>query len=144
MTDEEAEDIIHEMIGEAAFGDSEKAGELLRKLGMSHTSAEMFVVCATIAEYGAAGLRHAAGDAVLGGAVMVVPRSLPPEMVAEHPAEAFAERFIAAWANGDHEMCQDLFVASLELTDQQHVDGVAALVSLSAHLTRKEYEEKYG
>ncbi len=144
MADEQVEEMVHDMIMEAAFGDSERAAGLLRTLGLDQNAHGMFVVCATVAEYGAVSLRRRASGVPLGGDAMVIPARAARDDANNDPPGAFAERFLAAWTNGDPEMCRDLFIASLELTDQQHVDGVAALVSLTGHVVRSQYEEECG
>ena len=115
--------LIIEMIAASATGEPQRAGELLAQIAESRPTGDMFPVCCAVASVGHQAMVMAAGGVVPGG-MFWAPEPNPGE-----PAEVeFARRFLAAWANGDVDICRALYGARNAEPGYALADSVIALI----------------
>jgi hypothetical protein len=98
----------HAMLGEAAFGDLERACRMLEEIGTRVDFAMMYGVCSGLCEGTRIVIDHVYGS---GQDQMAVLR-MAPGAEREDPETTFAMRFMTAWLNGDRDMCRALFQAT--------------------------------
>lgn len=111
------------MIGASAAGNPLRAGELLEQIAESRPTGDMFPVACGVASVGRDLMVRAVGGIVPAG-MLWAPRPVPQE----DEKIAFARRFLAAWANGDTDMCRALYQAQASLPGYALADAVIALV----------------
>lgn len=133
-----ATELIWDALAAAVSGDSERAAGALESLGRNSDDHQMYGVCCAIAGAGEHVLRRIYGDQAPtpGTDDMFVLGELVPGTLAADPPEAFALRFLTAYANGDTDTCMALFNAALQSDGDQYVDSVCALLAHVAGLCR--------
>ena len=133
-----ASNLIFDALAHAVAGNSEKAADALTDLGRNSDDHQMYGVCCAIAGAGEHMLRRLYGDQAPapGSDGMFVLGELVPGALAADPPEAFALRFLTAYANGDTDTCMALFNAALQSDGDQYVDSVCALLAHVAGLCR--------
>jgi hypothetical protein len=144
MNQEETSQAVFEMLGLAVAGDVPGAATALQNIGMASDDHRMYGVCCALAEAGKHVLHQLYGDQAPrpGTSDMFVIQELIPGATAADPAEAFALRFLTAWANGDRVTTLALFNTALDASDDEYVSSVGALLANVAGLCRLALERK--
>lgn len=141
MTEEETAALVMQAIGYAIDGDGERATSVLDTIAESSDNNRMYGVCCAIAAAGAQVLRLLYGSQAPGPGDMWAFSELAPGSLGD-PAEAFATRFLVAYANGDTPTCLALYQAALKAGGIEYVDSVCALLANVAGLARLALAEK--
>lgn len=132
--------LVMDMVGASAFGDPQRAGELLERLAEGRPSGDMYPVCCAVAGAAKVLLEHMAAGvpgAAYWGLQIVGDGPVPPDVT-------FAQRFVVAYANGDTDMCLALYRAQEEQPGDVLPDAVCALVIYTGHLVRASWEARFG
>jgi hypothetical protein len=144
MNQEETSQAVFDMIGLAVDGDISGAATLLQNVGMASDTHRMYGVCCALAEAGKHVLRQMYGDQAPcpGTPDMFVLQELVPGATDQDPPEAFALRFLTAWANNDRDTTLALYNAALKGSDDEYVSSVGALLAHVAGLCRLALKQK--
>ncbi|MEU0317086.1 hypothetical protein [Nocardioides sp. NPDC006273] len=144
MDHDETSQAVFDMLGKAVAGDICGAATALQTIGMASDNSRMYGVCCAIAEAGKHVLHQLYGEHAPrpGTPDMFVMQELVPGATADDPAEAFALRFLTAWANGDRATTLALFNAALDASDEEYVSSVGALLANVAGLCRLALKRK--
>jgi hypothetical protein len=133
VTADETVALIKDAIGYAVAGDADRAADALQRLGENSDNNRMYGVCCALAAAGSAAMKKLYGPA--DGHIFWL-ESLTDKPVEDDPAEAFAARFLVAYANGDTDTCLALYGAALRASGEEYVESVCALLSNVAGIAR--------
>lgn len=138
MNTDEATHLVTEMIGHAIAGESDRAADLLDRIGNASTPSQMYGVCCAFAEVGKAALTkiygHRAPDTARGD--MWAMQEIAPGALDRDPPGAFAVRFMVAYANGDTDTSLALYDAALKAPGDNFAASICALLADVAGLAR--------
>jgi hypothetical protein len=143
MTEDEMVDLVQQALAAAIDGDTAQASAALDALGDGCTNTQMYGVCCAIAEAGRRILRklYGSGAPSRPGDMWAI-EELVPGAFHKDPADAFAARFLVAYANRDSSTCLALFETALTAGGTEYVDSVCALLTNVAGLARLALAEK--
>jgi hypothetical protein len=129
MSTEDASKLIFEALAHGVAGESDTAIDKLNSVCGDADGPRMYGVCCALAEAGAHMLRRVYGDKAPKTPEdgMWIMQELHPGAMDDDPAEAFAMRFLIAWANGDQDTTDALFTAASHASNEEYIDSVCAL-----------------
>lgn len=135
MDTEAATQLMFEALACAVANESGRAADALTTLGENSDAWQMYSVCCGFAEagkqmLGKIGLPVGADDS------MLALQELVPGAAEKDPPNAFAMRFLTAYANGDTDMTWALFETAMFTSATEYVDSVCALLANVAGICR--------
>lgn len=144
MNQEETAQAVWDMLGLAVTGNISGAATMLQNVGMASDTSRMYGVCCALAEAGKQVLHQLYGNHAPrpGTPDMFILQELVPGATDEDPADAFALRFLTAWANDDRDTTFALYDAALNASDEEYVSSVGALLANVAGLCRLALKQK--
>jgi len=120
----------------AMDGDIDGSANALMEIGQTGDTANVYGACCAFAEIAKAALRKLYGGRApdVGRGDMWALQQLQPGP--GDPAEAFAMRFIVAYANDDRPQAMALFQTTVKAGPDAHVSSVSQLLATAVSLSR--------
>jgi len=128
-------------LAHATAGEGDQAASLLTTIATNADTHQMYGICCGFAEAGKLMLTRIFGDQAPGPGGMWVLEQIKPGAL-DDPAEAFAARFLVAYANGDKVMTLDMYQALLESDPDTYTDSVCTLLAEVAGICRTAIKQK--
>lgn len=144
MDQEELYQLTMTTYSRAMDGDIDGSANALMEIGRTGDTANVYGACCAFAELAKAALRKLYGGHApnLARGDMWALQQLQPDL--GDPAEAFAMRFIVAYANDDSAQAMALFQATLHAGPDEHVSSVSQLLATTVSLSRTALAERDG
>ncbi|MFC8276276.1 hypothetical protein ACFUJR_27845 [Streptomyces sp. NPDC057271] len=136
-TDEQIR-LANDALRAAINHNSDHALDCLEALGADGDPSPLFDACSIFAAAGTQALHilHGGHRPSHCGGFWAIQEAVPGSL-AEHPHNAFAVRFVAAYANEDPDSAQALFLAALDAGQADFSNSVVTLLAYTAHLHRQ-------
>ena len=123
LTHEEMVRLLKDALAFGIAGDASRSADALAALGGGADNNDMFGACCALGESGKRAIVR------LKGSGTVVLHELVPGGMAKDPANMFALRFLAMYANHDQDTALALFNAAVRASGIQYIDSVGALLT---------------
>ncbi|MFG2722689.1 hypothetical protein ACGFW5_30985 [Streptomyces sp. NPDC048416] len=136
MDTEEASQLAYKALALAVADETDEVADVLDVLGHGCTDNQMYGVCCGFANVGKLMLERLYGVRIGADGPMVALREIVTGAAELDPPQAFAMRFLAAFANGDNDMTLTLFNVAVSAGAEQYVDSVCALLANVAGICR--------
>ncbi|MGW2700856.1 hypothetical protein [Streptomyces sp. NPDC001340] len=131
--------LVIEMLQHAVNGNRDETMRVLGEIARACDGRQMYGVCCSVADAARQSLINLYGDPSIEGLwALAAP---DPDEGCQHPAHAFALRFVSAYANEDMETCSALYLAAYRASPTDYGHSVTALVGLTGYLARAALEE---
>ncbi|WP_406515576.1 hypothetical protein OH809_24920 [Streptomyces sp. NBC_00873] len=127
--------LVMDAISRAIDCDFQVASNLMGEIFRNSTGQQIYGVCCGLADAARQTLVRLYGHQ--GPETMWALAAPDPDYEPQHPAHAFSLRFITAFANGDMETCQALYLAASKASADDYAHSVIALLGDVARLARR-------
>ncbi|WP_327349633.1 hypothetical protein OG772_20335 [Streptomyces sp. NBC_01321] len=127
--------LVMDAISRAIDCDFQVASNLMGEIFRNSTGQQIYGVCCGLADAARQTLVRLYGHQ--GPETMWTLAAPDPDDEPQHPAHAFSLRFITAFANGDMETCQALYLAASKASADDYAHSVIALLGDVARLARR-------
>lgn len=131
--------LVLDIVQHAVDRNFDRAWNLLVEVADVSTGDQMYGVCCAFAETGRQALIRLYGNP--GPEALWALTAHDPAEGPQHPAHAFAQRFLTAYANQDLPTCQALYLAASKASTEDYSHSVTALLGDVARLSRHALEE---
>ncbi|MGW1626309.1 hypothetical protein [Streptomyces sp. NPDC002172] len=131
--------LVLEMLRHAADGNPHETMRVLGDIARACDGQQMYGVCCGIADAARQSLTNLFGHPSPEGLWAMAAGD--PDEGCQHPAHTFALRFVAAYVNGDKEICGALYLAAYRASPADFGHSVTALIGLAGYLARAAIEE---
>lgn len=127
--------LVMDAISRAVDCDFQIASNLMGEIFRNSTGQQIYGVCCGLADAARQTLLRLHGHQGPDTMWALAPSDPADEPL--HPAHAFSLRFITAFANGDMESCQALYLAASKASADDYAPSVIALLGDVARLARR-------
>ncbi|MGW3657180.1 hypothetical protein ACWD6R_16465 [Streptomyces sp. NPDC005151] len=127
--------LVMDAIRHAVDCDFQIASNLMGEIARNSNGQQMYGVCCGLADAARQTLVRLYGH--LGPEMQWALAAPDPDDEPRHPAHTFSLRFITAFANGDMETCQALYLAASNASADDYTHSVIALLGDVARLARR-------